>query len=224
MALHTKKQFADDCGITTRYLSVDIKRGNVIIQRVGDEDYIDDTNEQNAAYLQKKKELEQKRAAKKIIKAPPAEQLQIKEDPAPVLDEKAAAEKKQKEFTDTSIGLMALDKEKTTLANEKAREEIELLKMKKQRLQGEVIPTDLVKNVLKQHTKSISSSFRQAADNFLTRIASEKGISRTEMASYRGDMVAMINTAIEDSIKISMNGITQIIQEFSEKKGVGERE
>ena len=83
---------------------------------------------------------------------------------------------------------------------EKKRQDIELTKLKIAKLRGEVIPTDLVNIIFKQHFKSVTTAFHQGADNFISTITKSLGISRGDGAGLRGELIYIINHAVKDGI------------------------
>lgn len=207
MALFSKKDFSLLCGLKTKDLAVYIKRGKVILSG----DYIDDSLDANRSFV-----LKRKSSGKN-------QEVKPEEPNISTPNYSSLTKVKSKISTEDGKGLYALEKEKKALDIEKTTEEIALLQIKKEKQQGIVIPTDLVKIVFTQHSKSIVSSFHSAADTFLMQIAKKKGINRNEMAEFREELTNIINVAVEDSIKESKKQIKNIISEYSEKKGVGEK-
>jgi len=51
-----------------------------------------------------------------------------------------------------------------------------------------------------------------------------KNLSREEVAHLRGQLVIVVNSAIDEGVKESKKSISNIVQEYSDKKGVGERQ
>ena len=96
--------------------------------------------------------------------------------------------------------------------------------LKEEKMIGASIPTELVKMVFAQHSKSITSAFHTGADNFLMEISKTKGLNRNELAEMRGALILIINKAVDKSIEESKKSISNIVQEFSVKKEVGEKE
>lgn len=206
MALHTRKQFYELCGITKAHLNVYIGRKKVILSG----EFIDDAEPQNADFL--KKCLEKKQA---LQKQPP----QIE---APTTQAHHSIEQQPEKPTGNK-GILELERalKEADLAKKQVDTQIALLKEEK--LRGIVIPTDIVKVIFAQHFKSVTSSFHQAADNLIVNISKKKELNREEVAQIRGELIEIINIAVNNSVDESKKSIVNIVAEYSERKGVGER-
>lgn len=208
MALHLKKDFAALCNLKTKDLSNYIKRKKVVMSG----DYVDDSLAINKDFLRRRNGGDKKHEVEKVL-----------EISAPKVDQPAAPNVKKPADFNANGGTYELEKHQKALSIEKMQEEIELLQIKKEKQLGLVIPTPLVKLLFTQHSKSIVSSFHNATDTLLMKIQKMKGLSSVEMASLRGELTEIINIAVDDSIKESKKQIKNIVTEYSEKKGVGER-
>lgn len=100
----------------------------------------------------------------------------------------------------------------------KAQEDFELAVIKKEKLLGQVIPTDLVYGVFARHFKSVTDSFYQASDNILIELIP----GRKDLASSRAKLVTIINQAVEQARKNSKKEIKALLDEYSESRGKGE--
>lgn len=208
MAKVSRKLFAEICGVKPNYLNNYIGRKKV---HVGNDNLIDDSLPMNA-------EFKSNRVRKK------EEPKKEKFEPLPLTAEELKLKKQQSEIeAQAATKKYNLEQQLKELAIEKAEQEVELNKIKIAKAQGEVIPTDLVKVVFAQHSKSITVSFHQGADNFISQIAKRTGMKREEMASLRGELIKVVNQSVKDSIKESKVAIKNIVSEYSEKRGVGER-
>jgi hypothetical protein len=190
MATHSKKEFAELCGTTTRHLSIYIKRKKVVVSDVG---LIDDTVPQNNLFLKK-------RAAKpkqKVDKAP---------DPA-----KIARDVELKE-------LLAMEKEAKQLAILSKRKEQTLLDARIQKMHGVLIPTDLVKNLFAQHFREVSTSFKQGIDGILSEIGKKAKLNGNQMAEIRGRMVKILNESVERSVNNSKKSVQNVVTEYQTTK------
>lgn len=211
MATFSKSEFAELCGMKATAFSNAIKRGKV---KVNAEGKIDDKEEMNSSFLKIKLLEKRSKLAAEQDEDRSEEEM---EEQMTVLD--AVANEKMDDVGD-AFGLT--NKIKQQQLN-KLVEEVAVLKAKNEKMQGEVIPTDLVKMVIVQHTKSIVSEFYNAADSLLMKVSKIKGLDRNEMAELRGELVGVINTASTDSIVSSKKMIKNIVNEYATKRGRGER-
>lgn len=212
MALHTKKQFCELCKFAPRELSVYKKRGKVIIEN----DFIDDTNPINQEFIFKR----QQQLEKSNQVSPVVPELKVIQSPPPQNKIKKTISVGDLE---TQLSWKELDSAKKSLDIEKITEEIEILKVKKDKLHGAVIPTEIVKIIFGQQFKSITAAFHNGADNYLVELAKLKDLNREEMAIIRGKLIEIINKAVNDSVDESKKMIKNIVSEYSEKKDVGEK-
>lgn len=160
MSLLSKKEFAKKCGISTSQLSVYIGREKVITSGKK----IDDTLAENMEFMNHRQEKGDVKEVEVIIKPPPKT---IKE---------------KKEFSDKVAQARLREADRRTALNSKSKEleiekmqqEIEILRAKREKLQAFLIPTDVVKTIFAQHTKSIVVSFQQGGENLLIEISKKK--------------------------------------------------
>jgi len=220
MPFHSKSDFCDKCGIKPRELSTYVSRKNVILSG----EFIDDSLPQNQKFIEKRKLI----LEKKSKKTNPTKKKSVKvEDDIPIKEKSLPKEitRPPKISGPESDSLdWELDQKRLRLQNIKIETETSLLTLKAQKQRGEVIPTDLVKSLFAQHFKSISTAFHHATDNLLVKIAAKKGLTRAEVADFRGEIILMVNEAIKHGANESRKNIQNIINEYSSTKGVGERE
>lgn len=210
MALFSKGEFAKLCGMKASAFSNAIARGKV---KVNENGMIDDKEEVNASFF-KTKLAEQRN--KLAADTGDDEQEDTATD---FVNDKAQAIA----GPDTVGDAYALSKQQQQMQIKKLTEEVDILKIKKEKMQGEVIPTELVKMVIVQHSKSIVSEFYNASDSLLMKISKIKGLNRNEVAELRGELVGVINIAVNDSIVNSKKMIKNIVNEYATKRGRGER-
>lgn len=154
MSSLTKKEFAKQCGLTTRELSVYISREKVILTR----NKIDDTLPENVEFMESKK-------GKGLVK-----KLDIILKPPMTKEEQKVIEARLKE-QDKRSKLNTNIKERDL---EKVNEEIELLKIKRLKLEGLVIPLEPIRNLMSQEFKQFVISFQQGADILIMEISKKK--------------------------------------------------
>lgn len=121
------------------------------------------------------------------------------------------------------VGLSSLEKKKKSLDIEKIQEEIEILRVKKEKMHGIVIPTAMVSDLFSRHTKSLIVEFENSLDKILTQIGKKFKLTNQDISKYRGVIKEEINKAVEDAIEETKSGIHEIVDEFAEQRGRGER-
>lgn len=209
MALHSKKQFADLCGIATNNLSVQIGRGKVIVVN----DLIDDTQEKNKAFLQKRISKNQPNLNQQTNTSVVLTENIINSQKNPI---ELIQPNENQSYTESERQLKYLD----TL---KRQAEIEKLSLDVAKKKGEVIPSELIKPVFLQHNQSIITEFKNVTDEIIRMFAKKKSLSVNEVAEITGELTSCINNAMNKATTATVNSIESIVNDFAEKKGVGER-
>lgn len=214
MPLYSKKDFSELCKVPPKDLYNYIKRGKVIIEN----DLINSDDIINAAFLSNRKQINDLKQAKSTVIEDIPEKKDIKKREPQTKFEFPPETKRTLEENFIAEGKIK------NLVLEKTQNEIELQKFKILKQQGDVIPTSLVKSLIAEHSKSMTISFRDGVDNFLIKISGKAGFDQQEIAAFRGELIDMVNTCVNNSIDNSKKMITYIIEEYSKQKGVGERE
>lgn len=224
MALHSKKDFSVLCGIPTRSISTYASRNKIVLSG----DYIDDSIQLNKDFIAKRQLMAGKAPVTAASEEKAVKQLRmIRPDPGIVEPPNV----KDPEIDDDDFNdddeiqepITTLTKRKVAVDIAKKREEIEILKVRKDKLHGVLIPTDLVKVVFTQHSKSILTEFSNSIDNILTIFRKKKDLNANEVAEIRGELLQSINTAVSKSNSRSKKEISNIQNEFTVKREVGER-
>lgn len=212
MALYTRKQFYEKCGVTRGHLNMYIKRKKVLLTN----EMIDDTLQENAYFMQKCLE---KKGTKTNVEG-------VKKPIKPI-SEKIIKETKEAQNGDPdpeAINQYNLGLEKKRLDIKKVEEEILIARIKREKMSGDLIPTDLVKVLFASHFKSITTSFHQAIENLISTIAKRNSLDREQVAKIRGELTKVINDAVGNSIETSKKELKNIVDEYSQKRGRGEKE
>lgn len=195
----TRKKFVDQTGIRATHINTYAKRGKIVLTNDGK---IDLDNPVNKQFIARRKGLTE--TAHKTE----GQQHSGKTD----------------QETEALLGIRELERIKKSLDIQKTTEEVELLKIKKEKAQGLVIPLDLTKDLFSRNVKNMVVEFDNAADRILTMIASKHKLSNEDVANYRGHIKKKINEAVDDTIKQTKKEISLIINEFAEKRGAGEKD
>lgn len=218
-----KKEFASLCGLSTGNLTNYIRRGRVIV-RAG---FISDTIPENRDFLVYRQEFLE-------IKADPTLKPAVvkPEKPPKIVKEKKEKPPKKERVTDgiktisqRSRGIK-LDygdnapsqlKEKQQKLIDKAEIEIKLKQLQYENLLAKNIPTDIVKNIIKQLGHSFINEYKSGMEAFLMELSQAKIIDREQFAKYKGVIVKMINTAHENAIKVAKKSVANLQKEIHEQ-------
>jgi len=231
MALKTKKEFADMCGIDSKHVSTYAKRRLVVVRKDGK---IDDTNEVNYAFLiqkgfvesKKKNGTADKRSTGKASTAKPTKKpvAKKKPEPKPKVEPKQTAEQLliEKEKRERIEQLAAMDRDKLQADTDKKRHDAEIARIRMEKLQGLLIPTELAISVVQLQAESLKKAYHDACEKLIIIFSQKKKLNNSQTAEIRKELTGVINTAIDAGIKESKKGIKRIVKEYSEVRGVGE--
>lgn len=214
MAKYKQVEFARLCGINKSSMPAYVQRKKVIVE----DGLVDDTNPVNQAFLLKFQEKQ------KLNNPVATEHVQSDTDEKSTALEPTLKEQKVKGKQQKGSSYHELELQKKALDIEKTQQEIELLEKRNMKMDGESIPTDIVKSIFSYYGKNITTSFHNAAENWLTKIARIKGLSNTELAEMRGDLAKGINEGVLKAQEESKKAIASIIKEYSLKREVGEHD
>lgn len=207
--IYKRVDFAKMCGCGSNNLTTYFKRGKIIIDKNG---LIDTGLKINKDFLEHR-------------------QLKmIAEDNAKNMKTEISETKKQRlqksvssdETTMASVNKYDLELHAKELEIKKKEQDIELGKIKIAKAMGKVIPTDLVKSIFAQHFKSVTTAFHQQAENLLDTVSKQTGMKREQLTTMRGELISIVNKAIEDAATESKDSVKNLVNEYSEKRGVGE--
>lgn len=215
MAKHKQVNFAKLCGIQKSSLPSYIKRNKVVIE----DGWIDDSHPVNAAFVSKfqsRAKLEESNISEQS-----AGEISNTDKNSTKSDIGNPSKKKAKS---SSVDFHELEKEKKALDIQKINEEIELLKKRNMKMDGESVPTEIVKNLFSVYGKSIMGAQHAFSENWLTKIAKLKGLSSAEMAEMRGVMIKGLNEIVIKAQAESKKQVANIIKEYSLKREVGEHD
>jgi hypothetical protein len=238
MALKTKKEFADDCGIDSKHISTYAKRRLIVVREDGK---IDNTNEVNYAFLIQKGFVETKKqqgtgkkpsvkkkstaayAKKPPVKKETVPKSEAKEPVKPKVPRKSAEQKRIEEETQRRVEeLASMDRDKLEADTDKKRFDAEIARIKMEKLQGLLIPTDLVTSVIQLQAESLKKSYHDAAEKLIIIFCQKKKLNNKEMGELRRELNENVNDAIDSGIEESKKGIKRIVTDYAEVRGVGE--
>lgn len=206
MSLHTKSQFAKLTGKTQAHVSVNIKRKKIILSG----DYIDDTIPQNKTLMNRWIKQTQKKIQKGL------QSTEIKPD-AP----KGIEEPKIKQENHFEGGLDAIKKQAEI---DLKHAQIERTNLQNQKLRGESIPTDMVKNTVSVLGHSFQSSYKNGAEALLMDFCHKMKASAKIEAEMKGKLIKLINKSHENAITEAKKTIESMIDQNAVVKNSDEDE
>lgn len=217
MALFKQLEFADFCGVNKGAVSVYKKRGKVVMNAEGLFDTGDPVNQKFIEVC--KKNAEKRGAAEKTEKmpggtAPKFTGKTIKSTPKKPQNEAFSRENTKREKLAETLNEkfdaeMELKKKQSTKADAEAR----LLRMKEQKLMGELLPTILIKPLFQTHFQSLTVEFQHAINALITDVAVKTKLNRNVQAELRKKALNELNTSIDRAIYNTTKEIDKMINE-----------
>ena len=204
MALYTKAQLVELCGLkreTSRsYIRNNVERGKLIFSG----DYIDDTLPVNAEFIRRR------------IQAKNGEPIEAR----------TSTSNKVLKYEEPKIDLSRQDLDKQLKQQELLKKEAEtrLLNLREEKIRGEIVPIELIKNLMVTHTKSIVTAQKDGIEDLLININKEARLTGAQLAKLRGKMVEILNIAVDKAISSTKKDLDVIIGQISTKREVGEHD
>lgn len=204
MALHSKIEFANLCGVHKAYISEYIKRKKIVVE----DDMIDDTNLYNKTFLQKcLSRSSEPKPEKKVV------------EPKPVTYEEEYKERKQTKAKSALSEDSLYELEKQIKVADLCKKEVDtrIQLLREQKIQGILIPAELIKMLMSQHFKTVATTFGNACYGLITTMSKRKALTKTEEAEIRGELIPLLNSAIKEAVEITKKDIKNIQVEYSDK-------
>jgi len=218
MALYTKKDFAEKCGMPTNSLATYIRRKKVV---VGLNDLIDDKVAENRLFLEKNKnKVSEKQLVGDLKKRLPLVPLMaesgIDEQFKAVMNNQSNGEKPPMDLVEST----EWEKYWSALKREKENEKLDLDNQKRR---GEVIPSAIIAPLFFQHSQSLMTAFKITMEDIIRTMGKRYGITPADVSEMRGVIIRGINDAMVKAEETTTSALGGIVAEFQDKKGVGER-
>lgn len=206
MALHTVTQFAQLCGKPKGHISTYVKRGKII--KSGK--FIDDTLRENQDFMRSCGILEPVRAVEAVKSQPDPG------DPKPSRPIPAAPSVPAPTPSDTGQYEMNLKAKDADI--ELKHQRLVLLQLEEERIRGNQIPTEFVRDLVAGFSKQIIRSYKDLADKFLIEVAHSLKIPDKRSAELKGIMVEMINKAHDKAIDRAISDLEAVVSDQKNKK------
>lgn len=210
MSFFKPKEFADLYGIKPATLRAHISRGKVIKK----DGFIDSENPVNQIYID---QYATKSREPKTDKPPKKTKNEdIKHESTPPVP--AAPSSSEPESAETSLTLR-----KKRADALKAEREAEYKHLQIQKLQGKLMPIDLVEKTQTINIQSIFRTFESAAENIASIYNERLGGDRAALADMVTRMREELERAIESAKQKSKEEITALMQEYAATRSRGEK-
>lgn len=109
------------------------------------------------------------------------------------------------------------------LRADKLVEETELLRMRKEKLRGELLPIDLVTPVFVLFSKAMQTAFSDELEDIVREVSHAAKMSKQQTADLRKRVVDVINSATDKGVGEAKKGVRRLTLEYSDTRGRGER-
>ena len=204
MSLLSTKDFSDLAGVKINTLRQHVKRGKIIKSGT----HIDTEHPTNVVYLNEQWAKYGK---------PTPEPAQIEENPT---FENAPIKKGQKAIASKAIDWALRKKEADALISERRAQELFL---KNQKLQGELMPVELVQKVLVINIQGVFRSFESSAENIASIYNERLGGDRAALTEMITRMREELERAIHSAKQQSKAEIAALMKEYAATRARGEK-
>ena len=111
-----------------------------------------------------------------------------------------------------------LDRQKKELDIEIKREDLQKKQLEKRKLQGEMVPTDLIGSLFKLQGSSFQKTYKSQGENLLNELFHRAKVDPAIASEFKSRFVDMINEAHADGIAASKKSLLAVVKEQSTKK------
>jgi len=180
-------------------MSVMIERGKVILNENGD---VDTANEINRAYM---------------MKAATRKKAKMEDD---------VEEDDFDDIEDVDGEQMSLTRSERALKHYmavRAKKGAEIDELKIQKLNGMIVPTELVKHVIKNYSSNTGKAIKEVLEDMLNIWGSKYGISEADIKDMRKKGIDRINVANELAVSDTKKELARIVEVYSSTRGKGEK-
>lgn len=205
MARYSKDEVIQMCGIKKEsarsYFKNYVDRGKLVLSG----DFIDDSIPVNAEFIRKR----------------------VNTTGTPhVPQQPSSTSTKKLHYEEPKYDKSKFDLDKQLKQQELLKKEAEtrLLNLREEKIRGEIVPIELIKNLMVTHTKSIVTAQKDGIEDLLININKEARLTGAQLAKLRGKMVEILNIAVDKAISTTKKDLDVIIGQISTKREVGEHD
>lgn len=224
MAFLSNKEFGELIGKSAQYINVQVGRGNLV--RSGK--LLDDTLPKNKAWLDKMRV--KLGLAPKPAAVSPTPMPETAPPPPPI----AAPVVPTTEFIPAVPSVpggghvadsnpFALEQEKKRLEVEKVRQEIRVKRAQAEKLEGALIPTEVVGSIIREMSESMKIAYLEALETYTVVVSAEHKLSTKQVAKIKGHFTTIINDTLKKQVAAAKKSLENVVAEYSETRGKGER-
>jgi hypothetical protein len=225
----TRHEFAKRCGVAKSYINTYIKRKKISVLKQGDDDFVNLTAHNTIAFASKKgydissgysvaKDPEKKPEPKK--KTPdPQNHVPINStiEDAVFLNSEGVAPipsgMKLSDFLILKVG-EDVDTVKKKIEIQKLVEQAEIEKLKKEKLQGLSIPTELVHAIFHRSFVGITIAFNEGAADLVQRMRHRYGADAKDQIELQTELEGIVNEAVQAMKDTSTSELKSVIEEY----------
>jgi len=189
MPLYTPTQFSNICGIALNTLKEDIGKNKIVLASDGKR--INSTNPTNEKYL--------KHFENKKIKSEVEKRLSVGGEKKPVVS-------------------MDLDQQKKIKDIELKEVQIRLKKFEEKRLEGELIPRDLVANAFEVFSQSFIDCYKDESDTFKIKFSSSNKLKSKAAADLHNGLIELNNSAHKKSLEMAFSELKKAFEHAKQRK------
>ena len=209
MAVFTKKEFCEQYGFKTKHISTFVERRKLILLGDG---CIDDKDPRNALFILRAKEKREPEipiieTEEVIVNIKPKQPVVKKQASTKTIDEENG------EVSETTQ-LVVLDKKKAVLDIKKKQADLEKVLLSNAKAKGEVIPFGLMLPIIRQNNQSLTTSFKNAADELILEFAKQANLDIEKVAHLKKTLVEKINVAVKNGTEASIKNVTIILNDY----------
>lgn len=225
MAILTKKEFCDRCGMKTKHLSRYINDGRVVLNN---DDTITDTYPANKVFIENcQAKLEKKQSRDTLIQSIGEGEIKRKPVLIPPTPKHRPTKKTQSSPDSDDQDIEAnhrysIDLETRQIALKRARVDLELKEIDKAKKLAQLIPLELVKPIMKILAHSMVTEIKNYVEESDRIFFKKYNVPAKEAAERKGLLTKGINVANQKALEAAEKKVIVLAKDFSDTKGVGE--
>lgn len=238
MAIYKCSEFAELCGIGKNTIAIYASRGKII--RSGEKGkFIDTSIPENALFLAKKLEENgqpavvipvatgvlnkkvrsiKKKTGKQKDKPAKADPAEVEKKPA----KSAVVEPEDIKPDPEAQYILNLKREQEKSKLEAANVALQKARLDMQQKLGKILPTEIVKTLVKQLGHSFATNYRTGAEQILENICRKYDILAADKSEYKQNLVHIVNDVHERALKQTKAALQKIIEEQTIVKSIDE--
>lgn len=221
----SKGELSKLIGVTQGYISQYISLGKVISDKSTGVDSIDIAIPENEHFVLKvynknKEKIEAKKNMVPVAKplGAPKQTTKKKRGSLGVHRREPTQDFESNEPEISGSGSFGLDAEKKRAEIKWKKLQTKKIEMELAKMRGDYIPTELVRNLIMQFSRSIISTYKEGAEAFLIEISHRKKLTIQDESEMKGELISIINKSHDSAIERAKNELTSIVNEYTKNK------